>query len=256
MTLMSANAEADSERSKPGRTPFSASLGVMPSISSVKTPRLLTITAFFPLGRGPTDASVSLQAANGLSCLDVQLNCPNPDFAFSDLVLVPYTVEVVYTPSREGDLPVRMLTSDGVLVGESVIMTRAARHEDVRFDVTGRWIDPATNETGLAFVPDSPRAHSVVGTWNFHDHQGVARRYSIESVHWKEPNVEAEGAIFETTPSSANAPSPDVPSPVPAMTNQLGLARITFNGLNSARIFALGFGGNVLFASNLVRSAT
>jgi len=38
------------------------------------------------------------------------------------------------------------------------------------------------------------------------------------------------------------------------MVSQLGLARITFHGLNSARIFAVGFGGNVLFTSNLVRT--
>jgi hypothetical protein len=256
MALMSAHADVKNAQSRPGRAPFSASLGVMPSIASVNTPRLLTITAHFPFGCGPTDATVVVAMDNGIPYLDVRLNSPNPDFAFSDLVLAPYTVEVTFTPSQAGDLPVRMLTSDGVLVGESIVMTRAAKGDDSQFDVTGKWIDPASKETGLAFVPDSPRNDSVVGTWNFHDYQGVSRRYSIESVHWKEPNVEAEGAIFETTPSNANAPSPDLPTPVPPMTNQLGLARITFHGLDSARIFALGFGGNVLFTSNLVRSAT
>lgn len=256
ITFMNAYTETRNAQAKPGRTPFSASLGVVPSIASVNTPRLLTITAHFPLGCGPADASVSVAADNGVPYLDVRLDRPSPDFAFSDLVLVPYTVEVMFTPEHAGDLPVRMLTSDGVLVGESVVMTRAVKGDDAQFDVTGKWIDPASNETGLAFVPDSPRNDTVVGTWNFHDHQGVSRRYSIESVHWKQQDVEAEGAIFETTPSNANAPSPDLSSPAPAMTNQLGLARITFHGMDSARIFALGFGGNVLFTSNLVRSAT
>lgn len=255
MALMSAVAETARAHAKPGSTPFSASLAVMPSIASVNTPRLLTITAYFPLGCGPSDATVSVASENGIPFLDVRLDRPNPDFAFSDLVLVPYTVEVTFTPTQPGDLPVRMSTSDGALVGESVVMTRAAKGDDAQFDVTGKWIDPVSRETGLAFVPDVPRGDGVVGTWSFHDHQGVSRRYSIESVHWKEANVEAEGAIFETTPSAANAPSPDLPCPVPAMTNQLGLARITFHGLDSARIFALGFGGNVLFTSNLVRSA-
>jgi hypothetical protein len=70
------------------------------------------------------------------------------------------------------------------------------------------------------------------------------------------PNVEAEGAIFETTSSNVTAPSPDVPIATQMVANQVGLARIMFHGLDSARIFALGFGGNVLFTSNLVRSAT
>ncbi|MEQ1515535.1 MAG: hypothetical protein ABL931_03495 [Usitatibacteraceae bacterium] len=255
IALMSAYAESD-EKKRPGRSPFSASLAVVPSIAPVNRARLLTITAHFPLGCGPTGASASIATENGITFLEVRLDQPAPDFAFSDLVLVPYAVEVAYTPTKEGDLPVRMLTSDGALVGESVVMTRAIRGDDVEFDVTGKWIDPVSKETGLAFVPDFAQQESVVGTWNFHDHQGVSHRYSIESVHWKQPNVEAEGAIFETTSNGANAPSPDLPAPAPANAHQVGRARIMFHGLDSARIFALGFGGNVLVASHLVRSAT
>ena len=235
--------------------PFAASLGVVPSIASVNTPRLLIVTAYFPFGRGPTNATALCIMADGVRILEVRLDTASPDFAFCDLALVPYTVELIYTPSEQGDLPVRILTSDGVLVGESVVLTRGTKGNHAQFDVTGKWIDPAAKETGLAFAPDDPRDDSVVGTWNFHDYQGVSRRYSIQSVHWKEQDVEAEGAIFETTPNGASAPSPDVASPQLAAVNQLGLARITFQGMNSARIFALGFGGNVLFTSNLVRTA-
>ena len=253
--LMSAGSVGKRAQAMPVHMPFSASLGVMPTIAGVNTPRLLTITAFFPLGLGPTTATVATVVEGETSFLQVSLDMPSPDFAFCDLALVPYTVEVAYTPSEPGDLPVRMMTSDGVAVGESVVMTRGSRREEAQFDVTGKWIDPGTQETGLAFMADSPSDHAVVGTWNFHDYQGVSHRYSIESVHWKEPDVEAEGAIFETTPSSVNAPSPDVASAAQMTANQVGLARIMFNGLDSARIFALGFGGNVLFTSNLVRSA-
>ena len=100
-------------------------------------------------------------------------------------------------------------------MGESVVMTRASKSGEAQFDVTGKWIDPASKDTGLAFVADSPANELVVGTWNFHDYHGVSRRYTIQSVHWNEPDVEAEGAIFETTVSSAIAPSPDLPSPPP-----------------------------------------
>lgn len=252
MALMSTGSVGKRAPVNPARMPFSASLGVTPPIAAANAPRLLAITAYFPLGCGPTDATVSKTTVDGVRTLEVRLDKPGPDFAFCDLVLVPYTVELTYTPSEEGDLPVRMLTSDGVLVGDSVVMTRGTKGDGAQFDVTGKWIDPASKETGLAFVADSPSNESVVGTWNFHDYQGVSRRYSIESVHWNEPDVEAEGAIFETTVNSVSAPSPDLPPPVPA--NQLGLARITFHGRDCARIFALGFGGNVLFTSNLVRT--
>lgn len=258
MSLMSSGSFAGRAEATPTRVPFSASLGVKPIIAHINAPRLLTITAYFPLGCGPTDATVSSIALDGISVLEVRFDTPSPDFAFSDLVLVPYTVELTYTPSEAGDLPVRMMTSDGVAVGESVVMTRCAKGDDAQFDITGKWIDPATKETGLAFGPDSPRNNAVIGTWNFHDHQGVSHRYSIESVHWKKQDVEAEGAIFETTAVTTavatNALSPDLANPVQASANQVGLARITFHGLDSARIFALGFGGNVLFTSNLVRT--
>lgn len=254
LALMSAGAPGNHAALRPTRKPFSALLGVSPPIAGVNTPRLLTVTAYFPLGCGPTDATVASVTEAGVRMLDVHLDTPDPDLAFCDVVLVPYTVEMIYTPSEEGDLPVRMMTSDAVLVGEFVVVTRGAASDDGQFDVTGKWIDPAAKETGLAFVSDSPRNDSVVGTWNFHDYHGVSRRYSIQSVHWNETDVEAEGAIFETTASGVNTPSPDQVSPPPVSATQLGLARITFHGRDCARIFALGFGGNVLFTSNLIRS--
>ena len=253
MSLLANGSMASPASATPTRVPFSASLIVSPTIGQINAPRLLTVTAYFPLGRGPRDATVSAVPLNGVQILEVRFDTPSPDFAFTDLVLVPYTLELTYAPSEAGDLPVRMMTSDGVHVGESVVMTRSARGDGAQFDVTGKWVDPASRETGLAFVPDSPRNNAVVGTWHFHDHQGVCRRYSIQSVHWKEQDVEAEGAIFDTTPNSPNVPSRDLVSLQPNLSSQLGLARITFHGLNSVRIFALGFGGNVLFTSNLVR---
>ena len=250
MTLMSSGA-ASSHAASPRGKPFSALLGVTPSIAAANTPRLLTITAYFPLGCGPTDATLASVTADGARRLEVRLDTPGTDFAACALVLVPYTVEITYTPTEVGDLPVRIMSRDGVLAGESVVVTRACKGGDAQFEVTGKWIDPAAKETGLAFVSDSPRNDAVVGTWNFHDYHGVSRRYSIQSVHWNEPDVEAEGAIFETTASAAIAPASEAPQ-TPA--HQLGLARITFHGRDCARIFALGFGGNVLFTSNLIRS--
>jgi len=238
----------------PARVPFFAVLGVTPALAHVNVPRLLTITAHFPLGCGPRSATASVVSAGGYSVLEICFDQPGPDFAFSDLVVVPYTVELSYTPSEVGDLPVRMITADGVMVGESVVMTRNHRDENTKFDIAGKWNDPSAEENRLALVPDAPSSSAIVGIWNFHDQQGICRQYAIQSVHWKQANVEAEGAIFDTTPSAVTAPSPDVACAGSAMVSQLGLARITFHGLNSARIFAVGFGGNVLFTSNLVRT--
>ena len=250
MTLMSSGA-ASTHAASPAGKPFSALLAVTPSIATANTPRLLTITAYFPLGCGPSDATLRCVADDGVRRLEVQLDTPFTDFAACALVLVPYTVEISYTPTEVGDLPVRIMSRDGVLAGESVVITRACKGDDAQFDVTGKWIDPAASETGLAFEADSPRNDAVVGTWNFHDYHGVSRRYSIQSVHWNEPDVEAEGAIFETTAIAAVVPSLEAPN---TSAHQLGLARITFHGRDCARIFALGFGGNVLFTSNLIRS--
>ena len=255
VSLMSGSAAAEpSAVTSPTRVPFFAVLGVIPALAPVNTPRMLTITAHFPLGCGPSSATASVVDVGGTSMLEVCFDQASPDFAFSDIVVVPYTVELTYTPLEAGDLPVRMITVDGVTVGESVVMTRNHRGDNTRFDVTGKWIDPSADENRLALVPDTSSSSAVVGIWNFHDHQGVCRQYAIQSVHWKQANVEAEGAIFDTTPSAMTAPSPDLASPTSATASQLGLARITFHGLNSARIFALGFGGNVLFTSNLVRT--
>ena len=251
MTLMNSGAASTRAAVSPSAKPFSALLGVTPSIATANTPRLLTITAYFPLGCGPSDATVATVTTDGVVSLEVRLDTPFTDFAACALVLVPYTVEISYTPTEVGDLPVRIMSRDGVLTGESVVITRACKGDDAQFDVTGKWIDPAASDTGLALEADSPRNDAVVGTWNFHDYHGVSRRYSIQSVHWNEPDVEAEGAIFETTASAAAVPSLDLPQ---ASAHQLGLARITFHGRDCARIFALGFGGNVLFTSNLVRS--
>ena len=250
MTRMSSGS-ASTHAALPTGKPFSALLGVTPSIATANTPRLLTITAYFPLGCGPSDATLTCVTDDGIRRLEVQLDTPFTDFAACALVLVPYTVEISYTPTEVGDLPVRIVSRDGVLTGESVVITRACKGDDAQFDVTGKWIDPAASDTGLALEADSPRNDAVVGTWNFHDYHGVSRRYSIQSVHWNEPDVEAEGAIFETTAIAAVAPSPEAPL---ASAHQLGLARITFHGRDCARIFALGFGGNVLFTSNLIRS--
>ncbi|MCY7387803.1 MAG: hypothetical protein LH481_07030 [Burkholderiales bacterium] len=238
------------------RIPFSASLDVTPMIANVNTPRLLSITAFFPVGCGPAQATAATIAAEGVRILEVRLDIPSPDFAFSDLALVPYTLELNYSPQEVGDLPVRLVTSDGVAVGEAVVLTRSAKGDNTQFHMTVNWIDPASTETELALVPDAPRTAAVMGTWNFHDHQGINRRYAIDGVKWREPEVEAEGAIYDTTPNAARTTSPDSQDMPPAPGAQLGLVRITFHGLNSARIFALGFGGNVLFTSNLVRTVT
>ena len=243
-----------SDGSSSVRTPFFAVLSVVPAIAHVDAPRMLTITAHFPLGCGPGSATASLVSIGGTKVLEVCFDQPSPDFGFSDLVVVPYTVELTYTPSEAGDLPVRMVTADGATVGESIVMTRNHRGEVTEFDVTGKWIDPSAGEIRLALVPDAPSSNAVVGIWNFHDHQGVRRQYAIQSVHWKQANIEAEGTIFDTTPDAVTAPSPDLAGAASATASQLGLARITFHGLNSARIFALGFGGNVLFTSNLVRT--
>ncbi|MEO8386268.1 MAG: hypothetical protein ABI583_13555 [Betaproteobacteria bacterium] len=256
ISLMTSSTTAErTETGSSTRVPFFAVLSVMPALAHVNAPRLLTVTAHFPVGCGPSSATASVVSVGGTDVLEVRFDQSSPDFAFSDLVLVPYTVELTYTPSEAGDLLVRMVTVDGVTVGESVVMTRNHRGEDTQFDVTGKWIDPSADKNRLALVPDAPSSSAVVGIWNFHDHQGVCRQYAIQSVHWKQANVEAEGAIFDTTPSVATAPSPDLASAASAAASQLGLARITFHGLNSARIFALGFGGNVLFTSNLVRTA-
>ena len=112
---MSSGSFADRTEATSTRVPFSASLGVTPTIAHINTPRLLTITAYFPLGCGPTDATVSSVSLDGVRALEVRFDTPSPDFAFSDLVLVPYSVELTYTPSEAGDLPVRMMTADGVL---------------------------------------------------------------------------------------------------------------------------------------------
>lgn len=251
MALMSADRNQQGQPVE-ARCPFSAMLGVKPVVDVVDMPRLLTVTANFPLGCGPTAATMSRVQIEGQEVLEVRLDCANPDFAFSDLVLVPYSVELSYIPHVVGELPVRIVTTDGARVAESFIVTKAAKSRNGEFDVTGKWIDPASAGTALALGVETERA--VVGTWRVEDHEGVAHRYSIEGVQWKQTDVEAEGMIFETTLGVESAPSPDLPQSANQPRSPLGLARIRFHGQNCARVFALGFGGNVLFTSNLVRS--
>ncbi len=136
MSLLARGSTASHASVTPTRVPFSASLIVSPTIGQINAPRLLTVTAYFPLGRGPTDATVSAVTLDGVQVLELRFDTPSPDFAFSDLVLVPYTVEMTYSPSEAGDLTVRMMTSDGVPVGASVVMTRHAKVGGTQFEVT------------------------------------------------------------------------------------------------------------------------
>ena len=136
MSLRAGGSAASQASVTPTRLPFSASLTVSPTIAPINSPRLLTVTAYFPLGRGPANASVSRVTLHGVQSLEVRFDTPSPDFAFSDLVLVPYTVEMTYSPSEAGDLTVRMMTSDGVPVGASVVMTRHAKVGGTQFEVT------------------------------------------------------------------------------------------------------------------------
>ena len=142
MPLLASGSTASHASVAPTRVPFSASLTVSPTIGQINAPRLLTVTAHFPLGRGPTNATVSAVTLDGVQILEVRFDTPSPDFAFSDLVWVPYTVEMTYSPSEAGDLTVRMMTSDGVPVGASVVMTRHAKVGVAQFEVTaaeGTW---------------------------------------------------------------------------------------------------------------------
>ena len=125
MSLLGVGSAAFHASTTPKQLPLSALLAVFPIIGQINAPRLLTVTAYFPLGRGPTDAKASTVTLDGVQILEMRFETPSPDFA-SELALVPYTVEVTYTPSKVGDLPVRMLTSDGVPMGTSVVMTRNA----------------------------------------------------------------------------------------------------------------------------------
>lgn len=136
MSLLARGSTASHASVTPTRVPFSASLIVSPTIGQINAPRLLTVTAYFPLGRGPTDATVSAVTLDAVQVLELRFDTPSPDFAFSDLVLVPYTVEMTYSPSEAGDLTVRMMTSDGVPVGASVVMTRHAKVGGTQFEVT------------------------------------------------------------------------------------------------------------------------
>ena len=58
-----------------------------------------------------------------------------------------------------------MITADDVVIGESVVMTRNTTCDDAHFEITGKWVDPGSKETGLALVPDSLHSNVVVGTW-------------------------------------------------------------------------------------------
>ena len=136
MPLLVNGSTASHASETPTRVPFSASLVVSPTIGQINAPRLLTVTAHFPLGRGPRDATFSAVTLDGVQTLEVRFDMPSPDFAFSDFVWVPYTVEMTYSPSEAGDLTVRVMTSDGIPVGASVVMTRHAKVGVAQFDAT------------------------------------------------------------------------------------------------------------------------
>lgn len=234
---------------------FNTVLGLSPQIASINVPRTLSITTYWPFHCGPTNATLVSADVDLTNTLVVTLD-RNQDWAPDCAAnVVPYTFDVSYTPTREGDLRVMVITTAGEYLGETTLVTRNAPSARSQFDVTGAWCDPATNGSGLTILHSHARGDTVFGTWFVYDVNGMPRWYSIQDVRWKEGGTEAEGTLYEaggvaydSLPETGGCPA------LSAFVNQLGRARLVFQTPHSARVYAIGFTGSVLFTSNVVRA--
>jgi hypothetical protein len=91
------------------------------------------------------------------------------------------------------------------------------------------------------------RRDHVAGTWLLYDANGQPRRYIVDEVTWKEGGMEAEGKLYETAPGGPGTST---------RSAQLGRVRIALRNDRSARVYAIGFRGGILFMSNLERMAS
>ncbi len=166
-----------------------------------------------------------------------------------------YSQSTTYTPAERGKTRILVLNADGEYLGETQVDTRAANDHRPAFNITGMWYDPQSNGSGLTFIHSRGNDNAVFGTWYVYDATGKPRWYTIQNAEWKGQGRVMEGFLYETA-GVANCPLPFIhgcPANIGLLTN-IGRARVTLTGDNSARVEALTTGGVVIFSSNVIRA--
>lgn len=225
--------------------PAMASLQISPRVAAAGVSRRISITSFWPLGSAPGRVSVVECDAAAPNTLLIRIE-PAGHVSCA-LPLVPHQQVVDYTPMREGELRVVVESSGGeVIASQASIRTRNLGGRFSQFDIGGRWRDQTRDDAGVTLVHTRVRysRDEVAGSWLHHDANGQPRRYAIHDVAWNEGGMEAEGMLYETA-TGAQATL--------CRTAQLGRVRIALRNDRSARIYAIGFRGSVLFMANVER---
>jgi len=167
-----------------------------------------------------------------------------------------YSQSTSYTPVERGKTRILVLNADGEYLGETQVDTRAANDHRPAFNITGMWYDPQSNGSGLTFVHSRSNDNAVFGTWYVYDAAGKPRWYTIQNAEWKGQGRVMEGLLYETA-GVARCPLPfnnGCPASIGSLTN-IGRARVTLTGDNSARVEALTAEGVLVFSSNVIRAA-
>ncbi len=228
--------------------PATASLEISPLVAAAGVSRRISITSFWPLGCVPAGMRVVEGEAASPATLVIRMESVGRVSCV--LPLLPHQHVVDFTPMREGDLPVRVISSDGeVIAGQARIRTRNLGGSFSQFDISGRWREATGGDGGLTLNHRRIRSRcdDVTGTWLLNDANGQSRCYAIDDVTWQEGGMQAEGTLYETVPGAGE---------LPTRTTQLGRVRIVLRTDRSARVYAIGFRGGILFMSNLERMAS
>lgn len=242
-------------RSAPVRTaaaralpPPMVSLEISPLVAAAGVSRQISITSYWPLGSAPGSVRVIDEELPSSKTLVIRMEPAGN--ATCALPLVPYQQVVEYTPTREGELQVMVVNGgDEVIASCAGIRTRNLGGSFSQFDISGRWRDATGGDGGVTFVHNRIRFRRdhVAGTWLLYDANGQPRRYIVDEVTWKEGGMEAEGKLYETASGGPGTLT---------RSAQLGRVRIALRNDRSARVYAIGFRGGILFMSNLERMAS
>lgn len=241
----SAPLRAAAARSLP---PPMVSLEITPMVAAAGVSRQISITSFWPLGAAPGSVRVLDDEQPSSKTLLIQIEPAGR--ASCTLPLVPHQHVVDFTPMREGELQVMVVSSGGeVIAGQASIRTRNLSGRFSQFNISGRWREATGGEGGVTFVHHRIRFRRdhVAGTWLRYDANGQPRCYAVDDVTWQEGGMEAEGTLYETATGASESPT---------RTAQLGRVRIALQNDRSARVYAIGFRGGILFMSNLERMPT
>ena len=235
--------------------PFTAIVSVDPLIAGPDVRRAISVSGSWPDSCVPVSATLIDDPLSG-GPLIIQLHAPQT-FAPCLTVITLFSLKVSFTPSQGGARRLLAVTSGGLFLGESELVTQYADRARSLYDLTGAWFDPATSGSGLVLLHSFFGSDILAGGWFFYDNQGKSRWVSVQLGHWVTPTQFMASLLeFESAPGGCGSGVAACPLALSSY-RQAGTVSIRVQDRNHAVAEAFGLvQGDIvvpLFRSNITR---